>query len=104
VVLVAKCGSAHLRFSVIGQLRAASPAKGEVGPVIEALSAGGWRHPQPASPSISAPRSQAIASLRHAVPILEANARHALAPSVPEAEPHDREVRSCEAEFVKGLQ
>ena len=36
---------AHLRFSVIGQLLAAPPAKGELKAVIEALVARTWRHP-----------------------------------------------------------
>jgi hypothetical protein len=35
---------AHLRFSVIGQLLAAPPAKGELRAEIEALSARLWRH------------------------------------------------------------
>ncbi len=44
------CRSAHLRFSVIGQLLAAPSAKGEVRPEIEALSARAWRHPTTGEP------------------------------------------------------
>ena len=36
---------AHLRFSVIGQLLAAPPDKGELKAAIEALAARIWRHP-----------------------------------------------------------
>ena len=41
---------AHLRFSVIGQLLAAPPAKGELGVEIEALTARQWRHPSTGEP------------------------------------------------------
>ena len=37
---------AHLRFSVIGQLLAAPPAKGELKAAIMALAARTWRHPR----------------------------------------------------------
>ena len=36
---------AHLRFSVIGQLLAAPPPKGELRAQIEALAGRQWRHP-----------------------------------------------------------
>jgi hypothetical protein len=36
---------AHLRFSVIGQLLAAPPAKGELRAAIAALAARTWQHP-----------------------------------------------------------
>jgi putative transposase len=36
---------AHLRFSVVGQLLAAPPPKGELRAAIEALAAQAWRHP-----------------------------------------------------------
>jgi hypothetical protein len=36
---------AHLRFSVIGQLLAAPPAKGELKAAITALAARAWQHP-----------------------------------------------------------
>ena len=36
---------AHLRFSVIGQLLAAPPAKGELKAAITALAARTWQHP-----------------------------------------------------------
>jgi hypothetical protein len=36
---------AHLRFSVIGQLLAAPPDKGELKAAIEGLAARAWRHP-----------------------------------------------------------
>ena len=41
---------AHLRFSVIGQLLAAPPGKGELKAAIEALSARTWRHPTTGEP------------------------------------------------------
>jgi putative transposase len=42
---------AHLRFSVIGQLLAAPPAKGELKSAIEALAARTWRHPTTGEPA-----------------------------------------------------
>ena len=42
---------AHLRFSVIGQLLAAPPAKGELRSEIEALAARQWRHPTSGEPA-----------------------------------------------------
>lgn len=36
---------AHLRFSVVGRLLAAPPAKGELGEALEELSQQSWRHP-----------------------------------------------------------
>ena len=41
---------AHLRFSVIGQLLAAPPPKGELRAEIEALAARQWRHPTTGEP------------------------------------------------------
>lgn len=41
---------AHLRFSVIGQLLAAPPPKGELRAAIEALAAQPWRHPATGEP------------------------------------------------------
>jgi putative transposase len=41
---------ARLRFSVIGQLLAAPPAKGELRHVLEALAAREWRHPVSGAP------------------------------------------------------
>ncbi len=41
---------AHLRFSVIGQLLAAPPPKGELRAAIEALAAQTWRHPATGKP------------------------------------------------------
>jgi len=41
---------AHLRFSVIGQLLAAPPPKGELHAEIEALAARQWRHPTTGDP------------------------------------------------------
>jgi hypothetical protein len=41
---------AHLRFSVIGQLLAAPPPKGELRAAIEALAAQPWRHPATGKP------------------------------------------------------
>jgi putative transposase len=41
---------AHLRFSVIGQLLAAPPPKGELRAAIEALAARQWRHPTTGDP------------------------------------------------------
>jgi hypothetical protein len=41
---------AHLRFSVIGQLLAAPPSKGELRAAIEALAARQWRHPTTGEP------------------------------------------------------
>ena len=41
---------AHLRFSVIGQLLAAPPPKGELRAEIEALAARPWRHPTTGEP------------------------------------------------------
>jgi hypothetical protein len=41
---------AHLRFSVIGQLLAAPPPKGELRAEIEALAARRWRHPTTGDP------------------------------------------------------
>jgi putative transposase len=41
---------AHLRFSVIGQLLAAPPSKGELRAEIEALAARPWRHPTTGEP------------------------------------------------------
>ena len=41
---------AHLRFSVIGQLLAAPPDKGELKAAIEALAARIWRHPTTGEP------------------------------------------------------
>jgi putative transposase len=41
---------AHLRFSVIGQLLAAPPPKGELHAAIEALAAQTWRHPATGEP------------------------------------------------------
>ena len=41
---------AHLRFSVIGQLLAAPPPKGELRAEIEALAACQWRHPTTGEP------------------------------------------------------
>ena len=41
---------AHLRFSVIGQLLAAPPDKGELKAAIEGLAAGAWRHPTTGEP------------------------------------------------------
>src|SRR5271157_703493 len=41
---------AHLRFSVIGQLLAAPPHKGELGAAIEALAARQWCHPTTGEP------------------------------------------------------
>ena len=41
---------AHLRFSVIGQLLAAPPDKGELKAAIEALAARTWRHPTTGEP------------------------------------------------------
>ena len=37
---------AHLRFSVIGQLLAAPPAKGELKAAIEGLAGRTWQHPK----------------------------------------------------------
>ncbi len=42
---------AHLRFSVIGQLLAAPPPKGELRAQIEALAGRQWRHPIPGEPA-----------------------------------------------------
>ena len=42
---------AHLRFSVIGQLLAAPPPKGELRAAIEALAARQWRHPITGEPA-----------------------------------------------------
>jgi hypothetical protein len=41
---------AHLRFSVIGQLLAAPPAKGELKAAIEALAGRTWQHPTTGEP------------------------------------------------------
>jgi putative transposase len=41
---------AHLRFSVIGQLLAAPPAKGELKAAIAALAARTWQHPTTGDP------------------------------------------------------
>src|SRR5271157_980543 len=41
---------AHLRFSVIGQLLAAPPDKGELKAAIEGLAARTWRHPTTGEP------------------------------------------------------
>ncbi len=41
---------AHLRFSVIGQLLAAPPPKGELRAQIEALAGRQWRHPVTGEP------------------------------------------------------
>src|SRR6201987_113326 len=41
---------AHLRFSVIGQLLAAPPAKGELKAAITALAARSWQHPTTGDP------------------------------------------------------
>ena len=41
---------AHLRFSVIGQLLAAPPPKGELRVQIEALAGRQWRHPVTGEP------------------------------------------------------
>src|SRR5258707_13466182 len=41
---------AHLRFSVIGQLLAAPPAKGELKAAITALAARTWQHPTTGDP------------------------------------------------------
>ncbi|MGA1597015.1 MAG: DDE-type integrase/transposase/recombinase [Candidatus Nanopelagicales bacterium] len=41
---------AHLRFSVVGQLLAAPPDKGELGAAIEELSRRTWQHPTTAKP------------------------------------------------------
>ena len=41
---------AHLRFSVIGQLLAAPPAKGELKAAIEALAGRTWQHPTTGDP------------------------------------------------------
>ena len=41
---------AHLRFSVIGQLLAAPPTKGELKAAIEALAERTWRHPTTGEP------------------------------------------------------
>ena len=41
---------AHFRFSVIGQLLAAPPAKGELASAIEALAARTWHHPSTGEP------------------------------------------------------
>jgi len=41
---------AHLRFSVIGQLLAAPPAKGELKAAIEALAERTWQHPTTGEP------------------------------------------------------
>ena len=41
---------AHLRFSVVGQLLAAPPAKGELQAAIEALSRRTWQHPTTTKP------------------------------------------------------
>jgi len=41
---------AHLRFSVIGQLLAAPPAKGEMKAAITALAARTWQHPTTGDP------------------------------------------------------
>ena len=42
---------AHLRFSVIGQLLAAPPPKGELRAEIEALAGRQWRHPITGDPA-----------------------------------------------------
>ncbi len=41
---------AHLRFSVVGQLLAAPPGKGELKTAIERLAARTWRHPTTGEP------------------------------------------------------
>ncbi len=41
---------AHLRFSVIGQLLAAPPAKGELHGAFERLAAREWQHPTTGAP------------------------------------------------------
>ena len=41
---------AHLRFSVVGQLLAAPPDKGELKTAIEGLAARAWRHPSTGEP------------------------------------------------------
>ena len=41
---------AHLRFSVIGQLLAAPPAKGELKAAIEGLAGRTWQHPTTGEP------------------------------------------------------
>ena len=41
---------AHLRFSVVGQLLAAPPDKGELKAAIEGLAARTWRHPTTGEP------------------------------------------------------
>src|ERR1700751_2509503 len=41
---------AHLRFSVIGQLLAAPPGKGELKATITALAARAWQHPTTGGP------------------------------------------------------
>jgi putative transposase len=41
---------AHLRFSVVGQLLAAPPSKGELCAAIKALAAQAWRHPTTGEP------------------------------------------------------
>ncbi len=41
---------AHLRFSVIGQLLAAPPTKGELKPALRALAARTWQHPSTGEP------------------------------------------------------
>jgi hypothetical protein len=42
---------AHLRFSVIGQLLAAPPPKGELASAIAALAERTWRHPTTDNPT-----------------------------------------------------
>src|SRR5437870_10176218 len=42
---------AHLRFSVVGPLLAAPPARGELQAALEALAATSWRHPVTGTPT-----------------------------------------------------
>jgi hypothetical protein len=44
----------RLRFSIIGALLAAPPAKGALRPALQQLAAREWRHPAPARRSASA--------------------------------------------------
>jgi hypothetical protein len=49
---------AHLRFSVIGQLLAAPPAKGELKAAIDRLAGRTWQHPTTGGAPRSCPRPE----------------------------------------------
>ena len=109
---------AHLRFSVIGQLLAAPPPKGELRAQIEALAGRQWRHPITGEPvrfgfstierwfyRALKERSDPVGVLRRKLRT-DAGQQPAMSDAVRgggEGTGRDEEVRSYEAAYVNGL-